>query len=94
MKFKRVVVKLSGEALAGGKGTGYDFGFITRVCAVIKECMEKGVQFGIVSGGGNFWRGVKDGEGKVSRVNADRMGMLATCMNCTAVADVFRQHNS
>ena len=50
-----------------------------------------GVQVGIVIGGGNFWRGVKDGAGKIERVSADRMGMLATAMNCLAVSDVFRQ---
>lgn len=91
MKYKRVVIKVSGEALAGGKGSGFDFDFISDVCAVIKKCVEGGAQVGIVTGGGNFWRGVKDGAGKVERVNADRMGMLATCMNCVAVADVFRQ---
>ena len=57
----------------------------------MKKCLEQGAQIGIVIGGGNFWRGVKDGAGKVERVSADRMGMLATAMNCLAVADVFRQ---
>lgn len=91
MKYKRVIIKVSGEALAGNKGTGYDFDFISKVCGVIKDCTKKGVQVGIVTGGGNFWRGVKDGQGKVERVSADRMGMLATCMNCLALADVFKQ---
>lgn len=89
--YKRVLIKISGEALAGEKKTGFDFGFISSVCSVIKDCMSNGVQVGIVIGGGNFWRGVKDGAGKVERVSADRMGMLATAMNCLAVADVFRQ---
>ena len=89
--YKRVVVKISGEALAGDKKTGFDFDFISQVCSVIKGCVDDGAQVGIVIGGGNFWRGVKDGAGKVERVSADRMGMLATCMNCLAVCDVFRQ---
>ena len=89
--YKRVVVKISGEALAGDKKTGFDFDFISHVCSVIKGCVDEGAQVGIVIGGGNFWRGVKDGAGKVERVSADRMGMLATCMNCLAVCDVFRQ---
>ena len=89
--YKRVVVKVSGEALAGDKKTGFDFDFISHVCSVIKGCVDDGAQVGIVIGGGNFWRGVKDGAGKVERVSADRMGMLATCMNCLAVCDVFRQ---
>ena len=89
--YKRVVVKISGEALAGDKKTGFDFDFISHVCSVIKGCIDDGAQVGIVIGGGNFWRGVKDGAGKVERVSADRMGMLATCMNCLAVCDVFRQ---
>ena len=89
--YKRVIIKISGEALAGEKKTGFDFELISAVCGVIKRAAEEGVQIGIVVGGGNFWRGVKDGAGKVERVSADRMGMLATCMNCLAVCDVFRQ---
>ena len=91
MNYKRVLLKVSGEALAGANRKGFDFNFVKDVCRVIKECTEEGVQVGIVIGGGNFWRGVKDGGGNVERVSADRMGMLATCMNCLAVADVFRQ---
>ena len=87
--YRRVVVKLSGEALSGEKGTGFDFDFISQVCAAVKSCADEGVQMALVIGGGNFWRGVKDGAGKVERVSADRMGMLATAMNCLAVADVF-----
>ena len=90
-KYKRVLIKISGEALAADKHTGFDFAFVTRVCEAVKACADGGVQVGIVIGGGNFWRGVKDGAGKVERVSADRMGMLATAMNCLAVADVFRQ---
>ena len=90
-KYKRVLIKISGEALAAEKKTGYDFDFVMRVCNAVKDCAAMGAQVGIVIGGGNFWRGVKDGAGKVERVSADRMGMLATCMNCLAVCDVFRQ---
>ena len=89
--YKRVLIKISGEALAGEKKTGFDFAFVSRVCEQVKACAAMGVQVGIVIGGGNFWRGVKDGAGKVERVSADRMGMLATAMNCLAVADVFKQ---
>ncbi|MDO4990262.1 MAG: UMP kinase [Eubacteriales bacterium] len=91
MSYKRIVIKISGEALAAEKKTGFDFGFVSSVCAAVKKAADAGVQVGIVIGGGNFWRGVKDGAGKVERVSADRMGMLATCMNCLAVCDVFRQ---
>ena len=91
LQYTRVLIKISGEALSGTKGTGYDFVFVSSVCECIKESLALGAQVGIVIGGGNFWRGVKDGAGKVERVSADRMGMLATAMNCIAVADVFRQ---
>ncbi len=90
-KYKRVLIKVSGEALAGEKKTGFDFDFISEVCQVLKANADKGVEIGIVIGGGNFWRGVKDGAGKVERVSADRMGMLATVMNCVAVCDVLKQ---
>ena len=89
--YKRVVIKISGEALAAEKKTGFDFDFASRVCEAVMDCTRMGVEVGIVIGGGNFWRGVKDGAGKVERVSADRMGMLATAMNCLAVADVFKQ---
>ena len=91
MVYKRVLIKISGEALAGEKKTGYDFEFVTKVCETVKKCVDMGVEIGIVVGGGNFWRGVKDGAGKVERVSADRMGMLATAINCLAVADVLKQ---
>lgn len=91
VKYRRVLIKISGEALSGGKGTGFDFNFVTSVCESVKQALARGAQVGIVIGGGNFWRGVKDGAGKVERVSADRMGMLATAMNCLAVGDVFRQ---
>ena len=89
--YRRVLIKISGEALAGEKKTGFDFAFVTRVCETVKKIADAGVQVGLVIGGGNFWRGVKDGAGKVERVSADRMGMLATAMNCLAVGDVLRQ---
>lgn len=89
--YKRVLLKISGEALAGKKHTGLDFEVIENVCDVVKQCVDMGVQVGIVIGGGNFWRGVKDGDGKMERTRADHMGMLATVLNCLAVADVMEQ---
>ena len=89
--YKRVLIKISGEALAGDKHVGLDFQVMGRVADVIKECVEMGVQVGIVIGGGNFWRGVKNGEGYIERSRADHMGMLATAMNCMAMADVLEQ---
>ena len=90
--YKRVLIKISGEALAGDKKSGLDFGVISSVCEAVKKCLELGVEVGIVIGGGNFWRGVKDGSGKIERTRADHMGMLATVMNCLAMADVMEQH--
>ena len=90
--YKRVLLKISGEALAGGKGSGLDFEMIGSVCDVIKECLDMGVQVGLVVGGGTFWRGAKNsGGGKMERTRADHIGMLATVMNCLAVADVCEQ---
>ena len=93
IKYKRVLLKISGEALAGEKHFGLDFGVMGRVADVIKECVAQGVEMGIVIGGGNFWRGVKNGEGYIERTRADHMGMLATAMNCMALADVLEQKN-
>ena len=90
--YKRVLIKISGEALAGDKKSGLDFGVISSVCEAVKKCLALGVEVGIVIGGGNFWRGVKAGSGKIERTRADHMGMLATVMNCLAVADVMEQH--
>lgn len=90
--YRRVLLKLSGEALAGDQGTGLDFMVMKGVCLAIRSCLEMGVQVGIVVGGGNFWRGVKNGEGKMERSRADRMGMLATAMNALALSDVFEQN--
>ena len=90
--YKRVLLKISGEALAGGKGSGLDFQMNGSVCDVIKESLDMGVQVGLVVGGGNFWRGAKNsGGGKMERTRADHIGMLATVMNCLAVADVCEQ---
>ena len=96
IKYKRILLKVSGEALgektAAGDGFGLDFQKIGDVCASIKECVDMGVQVGLVIGGGNFWRGVKNGTGKMQRSHADAMGMLATVMNAIAVADVLNQY--
>ena len=96
MKYKRVLLKVSGEALgektAAGDGFGLDFAKVNEVCEAIKECVQLGVQVGLVIGGGNFWRGVKNGSGKMQRSHADAMGMLATVMNAIAVADALEQH--
>ena len=89
--YRRVLLKISGEALAGEKRTGLDFAVIGQVCDVVKQCLDMGVQIGLVVGGGNFWRGAKDGGGRMERTRADHMGMLATVMNCLAVADVCEQ---
>ena len=90
-KYKRVLLKISGEALAGEASRGLDFNVIGEVCDVVKRCVQLGVQVGIVVGGGNFWRGVKDGGDQMERVRADHMGMLATAINALAVADVLEQ---
>ena len=90
-KYQRVLLKISGEALAGEKRFGLDFEVIGRVCDAIREAVAMGVQVGVVVGGGNFWRGVKDGGGRMERTQADHMGMMATVMNCLAVADVLEQ---
>ena len=89
--YKRVLLKVSGEALAGDKKTGLDFAVIKSVCEAVKKVTELGVEVGIVVGGGNFWRGAKDGGGKMERSRADHMGMLATVMNSLALSDVFEQ---
>lgn len=96
IKYKRILLKLSGEALGenipGNGAMGLDFQKIHAVCDVIRQCHDLGVQIGLVIGGGNFWRGVKNGSGKMQRSHGDAMGMLATVMNAIAVADVLEQH--
>ena len=92
IKYKRILLKVSGEALAGAEGHGLDFTILHNVCDSIAKCVEMGTQVGLVIGGGNFWRGVKNGAGKLQRSHGDAMGMLATVMNAIAVADVLGQH--
>ena len=89
--YKRVLLKISGESLAGEKKTGIDFDIVRSVCTAVKTVVDMGVEVGIVVGGGNFWRGVKDGGGRMERTRADHMGMMATVMNALALSDVFEQ---
>ena len=90
-KYKRVLLKVSGEALAGDAGRGLDFDVIDSVCDAIARCNKAGIEIGVVVGGGNFWRGLKDGKGMRERTRADHMGMLATTINCLALADILEQ---
>ncbi len=85
---QRVLLKLSGEALAGEKKTGFDDETIRKVAFQVKQLVEDGVQVGIVIGGGNFWRG-RSSE-SIDRTKADQIGMLATIMNCIYVSEIFR----
>ena len=85
-------MKVSGEALAGEARRGLDFSIINNLCRSIQECVQMGVQIGLVIGAGNFWRGVKDGADKMQRSHADAMGMLGTVMNAIAVADALEKH--
>ena len=87
--FKRVLIKLSGEALSGEKGTGIDFDKVLEVCKSIKEVVDMGTQVALVVGGGNFWRGRSSG--KMDRTRADHMGMLATVINALGLADGLEQ---
>ena len=89
--YQRILLKISGEGLAGEPGRGIDFAFVREVGQVIKACVAQGVQVGLVIGGGNFWRGAKDGGGNMERTRADQMGMLATVINCLALADSLEQ---
>lgn len=91
MKYRRILLKISGEALAGEQHRGLNFEIVNSVCSVIKTCVDMGVQIGLVVGGGNFWRGVKDGADKMQRSHGDAMGMLATVMNSIAVADALEK---
>ncbi len=85
---RRILLKLSGEALAGGKKTGFDEETVRGVAAQVKELVDGGVQVGIVIGGGNFWRG-RSSE-NIDRTKADQIGMLATIMNCIYVSEICR----
>ena len=88
-KYNRVMLKLSGEALAGNNGFGLDFNVCTRIALEIKELVDMGIEVGAVVGGGNIWRG-RSGEG-MDRTTADYMGMLATCINALALQDSLEQ---
>lgn len=88
-KYNRVLLKLSGEALAGKNNHGIDFDTVLSICEPIKRCADLGVEIGIVVGGGNFWRGRSSG--KMDRTRADHMGMLATVINALGVADALEQ---
>lgn len=84
----RILLKLSGEALAGDRKTGFDEDTVRRVALQVKQLTEEGVECGIVTGGGNFWRGRTSEH--IDRVKADQIGMLATVMNCIYVSEIFR----
>ena len=88
MENRRVMLKLSGEALAGSGGKGYDEGLVRDVARQVKESVDAGVQVGIVTGGGNYWRG-RTSEA-IRRSKADQIGMLATVMNGIYVSEIFR----
>lgn len=85
---RRILLKLSGEALAGAKKTGFDEGTVRKVALQVKQLTDEGIQIGIVIGGGNFWRG-RTSE-SIDRTKADQIGMLATVMNCIYVSEIFR----
>lgn len=85
---KRILLKLSGEALAGSKKTGFDEATVMEVARQVKTLVDEGIQVGIVIGGGNFWRG-RTSE-NIDRTKADQIGMLATVMNCIYVSEIFR----
>ena len=87
LKYKRVLLKISGEALAGDKKTGFDFDVINPICKAVKRCTDAGIEVGIVVGGGNLWRGRSSGA--MDRTRADHIGMLATAMNALALADAL-----
>ncbi|MDD6316511.1 MAG: UMP kinase [Clostridia bacterium] len=88
-RYKRVLLKISGEALAGEQKRGLDFDVLDSVAKGVKNAVCMGVEIGIVVGGGNFWRGQKDGAERMERTRADHMGMLATTINALALADVM-----
>lgn len=87
--YKRILLKLSGEVLSGGKGHGFDFDTINSICSAVRDIANLGVEVGLVVGGGNFWRGRSSG--KMDRTRADHMGMLATSINALALADALEQ---
>ena len=85
LAYKRILLKISGEVLAGGKGMGIDYDTVLNICSAVKECVDMGVEVGLVVGGGNFWRG-RSGK---DMDRADHIGMLATVMNSLALADAL-----
>ena len=87
-ELKRVILKLSGEALSGSKGQGYDDELIEDIARQVKAIIEKGIDVGVVIGGGNYWRGRSNNN--IDRTKADQIGMLATIMNCIYVSEIFR----
>lgn len=89
VSYHRILLKVSGEALSGNKGTGFEEETIAKICGGIKQAWELGAQIGIVVGGGNFWRGRSSGS--MDRMDADKIGMLATVMNAIALKDALRQ---
>ena len=89
LKYNRVLIKLSGEALAGDKGFGLDYPTVVEICENIKRAYELGAEIAIVVGGGNFWRGRSSGD--MERTRADQIGMLATVMNALSVADALEK---
>ena len=91
MKYKRILIKLSGESLAGEKKTGIDFDKVLEICSEIKEIASNGVEVAIVVGGGNFWRGRSNQQ--MDRCTSDYIGMLGTTMNALAIGDAFKQLN-
>ena len=88
-KYKRIMLKVSGEVLGGSKGNGIDYDTVFPVCNAVKKCVDAGVQVAIVVGGGNFWRGRAHKD--MNQTAADSIGMLATCMNSLVLADALRQ---
>lgn len=89
MEYKRIMLKLSGESLAGNKGTGIDFDKVLEICKEITEVTSKGIEVAIVVGGGNFWRGRSNQQ--MDRCTSDYIGMLGTTMNALAIGDAFKQ---
>ena len=89
MEYKRIMLKLSGESLAGSKGTGIDFDKVLEICKEITEVTSKGIEVAIVVGGGNFWRGRSNQQ--MDRCTSDYIGMLGTTMNALAIGDAFKQ---
>lgn len=89
LKYKRILLKLSGESLAGKAGHGIDFDTVLELCRPVRQLVDMGAEVAIVVGGGNFWRGRSSG--KMDRTRADHMGMLATVINALGVADALEQ---